>query len=149
MKIGEKKENNIVIDKNILIQYCDIKEEVKDLEKRITRLEEQKSKILTDSVKGSSTEFPYTEYNCIISGVTNKKSTRVEIYKKLLEDKCEELLDLQTEVEEYIQSLGDSRIRRIMRYRYIDNYSWIKIGCIMNGTADGIRMEHERFLSKT
>lgn len=145
MKIGEKNENNIVIDKNILIQYCDIREEVKDLEDRIDKLEQQKNKILTDSVKGSSTEFPYVEYNCIINGVTNKKSTRVVIYKKLLKDKHQELLDLQTEVEEYIQNLNNSRIRRIMRYRYIDNYSWTKIGHIMNSTAEAVRKENERF----
>jgi hypothetical protein len=141
------------LTKDILIQYCDLREEVKDLRKRIGNLEKDIKRMeqegsVTDSVKGGEggirhfkiTGFPYPEYS--------RKKTRLYLNKAQLENAELELLEVLGETEEYIQSIGDSRIRRIIRSRYVDDMSWLKVAQNMGGqaTADSVRMEHNRFL---
>jgi len=141
------------LTKDILAQYCDLKEEVKDLRRRIQSKQRELDKIeedgtVTDSVKGGYggiqhfkiSGFPYPEYS--------RKKTALYLYKAQLENAELELLELTNEVEDYIQSLTDSRIRRILRYRYIDNMTWRQVAHKMGGraTEDSVRMEHNRFL---
>lgn len=140
--------------KDILIQYCDLQEEIKDVRKRIKKLEDELTKIedegtVIDSVTGGygGTQhfkiegFPHPEYS--------KKKTRRYMYKAQLEMAEEELLELTNKVEEYIQSIEDSRIRRITRLRYIDNLTWQEVANNIGGiaTADSVRMEHNRYLN--
>lgn len=139
--------------KDILVQYCELREEAKDLHNRIQKLEDQIKKIesdgaVIDSVKGGEggiqnfkiQGFPYPEYS--------HKKTRLYLNKAQLENAEYELLETLSKVEEYVQAISDSRIRAIMRYRYIDNLSWIAVGIKMGGgnTADGVRKAHDRFL---
>ncbi|MPW26247.1 hypothetical protein GC105_10650 [Alkalibaculum sp. M08DMB] len=139
--------------KDILLQYRDQKEEIKDLRCRIERLQKQIEKIeqegsVIDSVKGGAggtrryviEGFPYPEYS--------KKKSRLRLNKAQLELAELELLEVTVEVEEYIQSVKDSRIRRILRLKYIDNLTWLQVARSMRGTAtaDSVRMEHNRFL---
>lgn len=137
------------MDKKILVQYCDIRAEVKDLEKRINTSESHKSKIVVDNVRGSSAEFPYVEHNFVIEGVANyRPNANLNKNKKMLKEAYERLLEIQTSVEKFIENIEDSRMRQILRYRYIDSYTWTKMGHIMNFNADGLRMEHNRFFNK-
>lgn len=139
--------------KDILIQYCDLREEIKDLRRRIDNLNNQISKIeqagnVIDSVTGGNggiqhfkiEGFPYPEYS--------RKKTRLYLNRAQLESAEFELLEKTNQVEEYIQSIDDSRIRRIMRLRYIDDLPWIKVANSIGkkATEDGVRMEHNRFL---
>ena len=142
--------------KDILAQYCDLQQEIKDLRERIERLERQIENIedegcVSDSVtcgkKGKKplgtvkiTGFPNAEYS--------RKKTRLYLNKAQLESVELELLEITSDVEEYIQSIEDSRIRKILRLRYIDGMTWIKVAQNMRGqaTADSVRMEHNRFL---
>lgn len=138
--------------KEILIQYCDLKEEVKDLRRRIEKLETEIERIeaeryVTDSVKGgyggiqhyTIKGFPYPEYS--------RKKTRLYLNKAQLENEELELLEMISSVEEYIQSIEDSRMRKILRLRYIDNMTWHHVAQNMGGrtTADSVRMEHNRY----
>lgn len=40
--------------------------------------------------------------------------------------------DLEKEIMEYINTVTDSRIRRIMQYKYVDGYTWQRIANIMH-----------------
>lgn len=119
--------------KEILIQYCDLQEEIKDLHERIQKKEEELKKIeaagsVTDSVKGGAggiqnfkvSGFPYPEYS--------KKKTQLYIYKAKLEDKELELLETLNNAEEYIQTIDNSMTRTIFRMYFIDRSNQIKIG---------------------
>ena len=61
-----------------------------------------------------------------------------------------ELLETLNQVEEFIASVKDSRMRRIITLRFIDNLSWNKVADRIGGgnTEDGIRMSFERFMKK-
>lgn len=51
---------------------------------------------------------------------------------ELLEKRIHMAAGLEKEITAYINSVGDSRIRRIMQYRYADGYPWTKIARIMH-----------------
>ena len=143
--------------KHILEQYTDMQEERKDLLRRIRRLDDQIAKMeetgytVADSVacgkKGKKAirtvkveGFPHPDYE--------RKRALLRRYKAKLKLFEEDLLEKQIEVEEYIQSIEDSRIRRIMRYRYLDNLTWQQVAHRMgkHHTAEGCRSAHDRFL---
>ena len=86
--------------------------------------------------------FPYREYS--------RKKTALYLYKAQLENAELELLELTNEVEDYIQSLNDSRIRRIIRYRFIDSLTWRQVATRMGGraTEESVRKEFERFMDE-
>lgn len=133
--------------KKTLKQYLYIKREIKDLEKRIKNLE-KKSDIVSDTVM-SSEGFPYTQHAVGISGVNEKKYTLLERYNIRLKVFKTKLEKLTVEVEEFIQTVDDSELRQILRYRYHDNYSWVKIMHLMDyESEDKARKKCERFLEK-
>lgn len=146
-----------MIEKHILEQYTDMQEEHKDILRRIRRIEDQIAKMeesgytVADSVacgkKGKKAirtvkveGFPHPDYE--------RKRALLRRYKAKLKLFEEDLLEKQIEVEEYIQSIEDSRIRRIMRYRYLDNLTWQQVAHRMgkHHTAEGCRSAHDRFL---
>lgn len=145
------------MDKKILIQYADLQEEIKDLRKRIEKTKYQitqleKQGIVSDTVRGSRqdgtigpikiTGFPDRDYH--------KRKNTLNRQLMLLQEKEDELLELTNEVELYIESIEDSRIRRIFRYRYLDDMSWTRVAMMMGGdnTADSCRMAHNNFFEK-
>lgn len=148
--------NKLVLGK--LNQYAEIIKERDDLEKRIYSLERRIEKIeaegaVIDSVatgrrgkKAVSTVkikgFPYPEYS--------KARTSLIIRKEKLVDLNSKLLEVINEVDDYINDLEGSRIRRILRYRYIDSMGWIQVANSVGGnaTADSVRMEHDRFFKE-
>lgn len=142
------------MDKSILVQYCDLQEEVKDLRRRIAKLEDEISHltVVSDSVTGTRedgtighikiTGYPFPE--------ESRKQVLLRRRKAALEEKEEELMELLSDVEEYINSIDDSRIRRIFRYRYVDNINWVQVAIQMGGkhTADSCRMAHDRYIEE-
>ena len=143
------------MDKKIMIQYADLQEETKDLRKRIEKTKYQiaqleKQGIVSDTVRGSRqdgtigpikiTGFPDRDYH--------KRANTLNRQLMLLQEKEDELLELTNEAELYIESIEDSRIRRIFRYRYLDDMSWEKVARTMGGgnTADGCRSAHDRYI---
>lgn len=145
------------MEKHILEQYTDIREEERDLLRRIQSLNDQicnmemSGYMVADSVscgrKGKKAlgsrkiqGFPLPLYE--------QKKERLKTYKLQLELADAKLLETLNEVEEYVESIEDGRIRRIMRYRYIDNLSWIQVAHRMGGrhTADSCRNARDRYL---
>ncbi|MDY5988301.1 MAG: hypothetical protein SPJ11_01465 [Coprococcus catus] len=143
------------MDKDILIQYSDLVEEVKDLRRRIRKLQDDIDKLepVKDSVKGTRRDG--TIGSITISGypvpVYYRYKNQLEKREAALRKKEAELLELVNTVEEYITGINDSKMRRILRYRYIDNMSWTKIAFRMGKryTAEGCRMLHNRFFEES
>lgn len=140
--------------KTILLQYIDVKSEIADLEDRINKIND-KGYVISDSVKGSSKEFPYTTRNYIVTGLDNVSINKVKKLKNILEEKRNSLIDLNIQAEEFLETIEDSEMRIILRNKYIDNKNYIQIAHDMNNlykkkkyTADGIRMKHDRFIKK-
>lgn len=147
------------MQKHILEQYTHAQAEEKDLVRRIQSVSDQllnietRGYLVADSVtcgkRGKKPlgirriqGFPVPEYE--------RKRASLKTYKLQLELADEKLLELLNAVEEYIQGIEDSRMRRIMRYRYIDGLSWVQVAHRMGGhhTEESCRKTHDRFLEE-
>lgn len=142
--------------KRALEQYNSLKQEkadneriINNIEKRIAELEEKGYKE-KDSVSGgnggiqhfSIEGFPYPRYH--------REKSRLILRKKRWSE-IEEKLDKQIlEIEEYLNSIDDSQMRRMIKYKYIEELSWQQVAERMGGgnTADGCRMAVDRYLKK-
>lgn len=145
------------MEKHILEQYVDLQTEERDLLRRIQSVSDQirnmetEGYMVADSVtcgrKGKKPlgtkkiqGFPYPDY---IS-----KRAKLRTYKMQLELADQKMLELLSEVELWIQEIPDSRIRKIIRYRFVDGCSWTKVAYRMGGchTEESCRKACERYL---
>lgn len=144
------------IGKDVLMQYVQMKEEVKDIKKRIDKLEKYKEQIKQEgTVKDSVTGGYGGIQHFVVEGIPFPEYTKINrlIYQRQrrLVEQTERLLELQNEVEEYIESINDSRMRRIISMRIIDNMTWQQVAQNIGGnnTADSVRKAFDRFLEKS
>lgn len=127
------------MDKEILLEYKAMKEEIKDLRRRIDKnrreLDKLNDMIVTDSVtcgkKGKKTIRTVK-----IQGRPNKLIERKRIALERNSEKLEilevELLDLSNEVEQYIASIKKSELRIMFRLYFVDDLSYAKVAAKMN-----------------
>lgn len=139
-----------------------MKEEIKDLRRRIKELDHQIAGLqpVSDSVtcgkRGKKplvtakiTGFPYPEYN--------RKKSLLIARKRKLERLEVQLLELMGQVEEYIESIEQSELRIMFRLYYVDELTWLQVAFRMNRmfprrripfTEDSCRIRHNRYLEK-
>lgn len=136
--------------KEFLDEIENINNELEGLRKRLAKLEKGKDDIVTDSVKGSSKYYPYTEHSYKIEGIKTPKHKGLRNkYKKMIKSKKYKLEKLKVQLEYELNYVKDSEIRDIIRYRYNDNKTWIQIMFLMDyGSENKARMKLERFLEK-
>jgi len=110
-------------------------------------LENIKPEYVKDSVKASTVEFPYTEYNLKIGGYdTGEYDRKVKRIHNRLNRKLEELMEEKDMLTEYICSLTDSDLRQILMYRYINGMTWQEIGANMNYSFETVRKKHDKYI---
>ncbi len=139
-----------MIDKSIFKKIRFLIKEYDDLDERL-RIEE--SKIVSDSVAGSSNEYPYTTHSLKIEGIQDSNSLKK--YRKMIKNKKQEIGKQIASFEYELNYIGDSEIRQILRCKYIDGFKNYQVAHEMNRryktdeyTADGIRMKINRFFEK-
>lgn len=86
--------------------------------------------------------------NLGISSPVQKIAEQREKIRELISMKLAEISVAEREILEYIFSINDSQIRRIMRLRHIELKSWLQVANAIGGnnTADSVRKMHDRFL---
>lgn len=151
---GEGKRNMAADIKEVLIQYCDVKQEYNDIRTRrdtlkrdIERMEKEQISVI-DSVTGGNggiqhykiEGYPYPEYS--------RKRTLLMARDNQLQVYEIKLLEITNEVERFIEKIENSAIRRMISYRFLDNMTWFQVAQRMGKryTADGCRMTINRFL---
>ena len=141
-----------MVSKEILIQYSDLQQECKEVREKIEKLERQIAKIeadgaVVDKVRGGLgglqsfkiEGFPYPEYS--------RKKTLLYARKATLSELEMELLETLNEVEEFIASISDSHIRRIVNLRVIDGLTWNEVARKIGGnTEDSVKKAFYRFM---
>ena len=152
------------MDKNVLIQYVEMKEEIKDLRRRIHENERELAKlenmIVTDSVtRGKRGKKPLGTVK-----ITGRPTAAIAMKQRLLKKRNNrltaletELLELTNQAEEYIETIPKSELRIMFRLYYIDDLTWYQVALKMNQkfpkrrikyTEDNCRIRHNRFLEK-
>lgn len=74
---------------------------------------------------------------------------KIKALQELLNADDEQILGKICEIEKYIQSIDDSYVRLIIKYKYIDCHSWARVAVLIGGgnTKDSVRMAVKRYLS--
>ena len=85
-----------------------------------------------------------------VSSPVQKIAEQREKIRELISMKLAEISVAEREIFEYIFSINDSQIRRIMRLRHIELKSWLQVANAIGGnnTADSVRMMHDRYLKE-
>ena len=152
------------MDKWILLEYADMKEEIKDLRRRIEadrrELQKLNDMVVADTValgkKGKKPLGTVKIEGQLIREISRKQKTW-ERKIALLERIETDLLEKQNEVEEYIQQIEKSEIRTMFRLYYIDDLPWYKVAMRMNEmfpnrrikyTEDNCKQKHKRYFDK-
>ena len=138
------------MDKQILEQYIDACELIKDTKEEIRKLRKRRSQIQQDSVKGSSHEFPYTLQTYHLEGLgyaAVKDPDELDRMEKLLEERIRNAEKIKRQVEAWLNTISP-RMQRIIRYRIFEELTWAQVAVRMGrkSTTDGIRKEFEAFM---
>lgn len=150
------------MDKSILSEYANMKEEIKDLRRRITedqkKIDQLNRLIVADSVTcGKKGKKPIRTVK--IKGFPKMEIERrqalLERWQARLHMLETDLIEKQLQVEEYIQMIEKSELRIMFRLYYIDNLTWYQVAMRMNQifpkrrikyTEDNCWRRHKRFL---
>ncbi len=112
--------------KNLLEQYPDICRELEDVERKLHQS-------VTDTVSGSSGEFPYTQHTVTIRGVRPDLLARKD-----------SLLAQKEEIEGFIKALPNSKLRRIVDYKVVQGMTWEQVAARM-GHRESVKGIQHRY----
>lgn len=134
--------------KKELLQYRALKREIQSLERRIERLGIQDGIEVTDSVIGSSPNYPYIKQHCRIEGIIDN-GERIRHLFWLLKRRKEIANELLVHIEEFIGEIEDSELRQIFQMRYIDGMTWQRVAEEMGeGGEQYPRKKHDRYMER-
>lgn len=138
------------MDKQILEQYIDACELIKETEEDLRRVKKQRKIILNDRVHGSMKEFPYTVQGIKIHGLAYSVVSdpgELDVYERLLEERKAQAGAIKVQVEIWLNTIPQ-RMQRIVRFKFFEGLSWgevaVRIG--RKATADSVRMEFTNFM---
>lgn len=122
--------------KEQLGQLRSLRREISELTDKIRELEAKPGTMVSDKVQASMKDFPYIETSVKIEGLDmvhdRKTRQQIESRKMLLIERRQQAQELELQITEYINRVEDSRLRRMMEYRYVEGKTWEQIGTIMN-----------------
>ena len=144
-----------VVDKNILEQYESAKKEIKELSERIEEMEDilkrlNDRKNINSVVKGGAGGDKIFHINGYSEESAEDLEYLIRKDMRLLKARKEIANELVTEVDRFINTLPDSRMRRMITYKYIRGMDWNKVAYNMGlqYTADSCRMQMKRFFKE-
>ena len=140
------------MDKEILKQYIDACEQVKEAKVDILRLKKNRKKIVQDRVSGSAHEFPYTAKSFHIEGLPYpvvKDPDELDRREKILRERLRRAEEIKCQVEAWMLTIPQ-RMQRIIRYRVFEEMPWNEVAIRMgrNATADSVKKEYQRFMGE-
>lgn len=125
------------MDKMILIQYCDLIAEIKEIrrlievtEKRIRKIEEEGA--VSDVVSGGMGGMEHFKVTGFPTPKYSREKSLLLSRRQRLKMKEEELLELTNKAEEYIESISKSELRIMFRLYYIEGLTWAQVAMRMN-----------------
>ncbi|WP_302326302.1 RNA polymerase subunit sigma-70 [Enterocloster lavalensis] len=140
------------MDKQILEQYIDACELIKETEEDIRRVKKQRKTIVQDRVHGSMKEFPYAAQSFKVQGVAYsvvRDPGALEAYERLLEERKTRAEEIKVQVEAWLNTIPQ-RLQRIIRFKFFEGFTWAetatKIG--RRATGESVKKEYQRFIGE-
>lgn len=139
------------MNKQILSEYIDACELIKETEKDIERLKKKQKTIHQANVSGSNPEFPYEKKHFHVEGkrFSIEDDTKLRYEQQLLEERKKNAENIKLKVQQFLNTLPP-RMQRIVRMRYFEGNSWEEVANTLGrgATEDSVRKELDRFLEK-
>ena len=139
------------MNKQILSDYIDACELIKETEADIKKLNKKKKTIIQTNVKGSNPEFPYEPRHFHIQGTSfiYNDDSQLRYDEKLLEQRKANAEKIKLQAEELLNQ-APVRIQRIIRLKYFEGKSWKAVAHQLGrkSTEDSVRKELQRFFEK-
>lgn len=132
-----------------LEQYLFEKRECEDLKRREAQYS-GRGNVVRDTVRGSMTEYPYTAHTIRIEGVSSRSINTRSRLQRQYSRKRKALMEHTLRIEHWLETVQDSKIRCIVRYRYMDGLSWSEVSRRVFGkrSANHARMALNRYFTK-
>ena len=135
------------MDKEILKQYIDACEQVKEAKTALSKIKKSRKRVEQDRVTGSSHEFPYTAKSFHIEGLaypTIKDPDELDRRERLR--RAEEI---KQQVELWMLTIPQ-RMQRIIRYKIFEDMTWTEVANRMgrNATELSVKKEFQRFMER-
>ena len=116
----------------------------------IRKLKKNRKRILTDTVKGSSHDFPYTLQTYRTEGLAYsvvKNPDELDRLEETLKERLQNAKKIKHDVEVWLNTIP-TRMQRIIRYKIFEGLTWAEVAIRMGrkATPDGIRKEYENFM---
>lgn len=129
--------------KRRLEQYSSIKAEIKKLEDEI---KERENRRLTDTVTGSSPEYPFTKHTVTIKGVDYGS----DLLTRRLKEKAFLLDEERTYIEKWLDTVEDSQMRTIIRMKFVKGLTWQQIATELDAPhkMEKFKKDFYRFIEK-
>jgi len=139
------------MDKNILSQYIDACELIRETEEEIKKLNRKKKTVIQTNVSGSNPDFPYNPQHFKIQGTTFNYAddSQLRYQKKILEERKFQAEQLKTNVEEWLNTISP-RMQRIIKYKVFEELTWQQVAQKMGrkATEESIKKEYQRFFKE-
>lgn len=139
------------MDKNILNQYIDACELIKETEEEIKKLNRKKKTVIQTNVSGSNHDFPYNPQHFKIQGTTFslKDDSHLHYQQKVLEERRTQAQQLKISVEEWLNTIPP-RMQRIIKYKVFEELTWQQVARKMGrkATETSVKKEYQRFFEK-
>lgn len=136
------------MDKNILSQYIDACELIRETEEEIKKLNRKKKTVIQTNVSGSNPEFPYNPQHFKVQGTifNYADDSQLRYQKKILEERKSQAEQLKINVEGWLNTIPP-RMQRIIKYKVFEELTWQQVARKMGrrATEEGVRKEFNRF----
>ena len=138
------------MDKQILVDYIDACKVVDDTKEEIRKLKKNRKRILIDTVKGSSHDFPYTLQTYRTEGLAYsvvKDPDELDRQEVVLKERLQNAERIKRQVEVWLNTIP-MRMQRIIRYRIFEELPWNDVAVRMGrqATAESVKKEYQRFM---
>ena len=140
------------MDKDILKQYIDACEAVKETEEQIRQLQKNRKTVVVDTVKGSMHDFPFAEKSFKVTGIAHsvlENPGQLDREELILEERKAAAAQIKSQVEAWLNTIP-VRMQRIIRYRDFEELTWRQVAMKMGrkATEEGVRKEYQRFFDE-
>lgn len=117
-----------------LEQYRAKQQELKMWERELSEINQR----VTETVKGSSRSFPYTEHTMTVEGVQNDRMARIKRAK--FDRRRAELVEELEIIDAWLDALKDSRLKQACYLHYVKGLNWDKTARAMHYNRTTIMM---------
>ncbi len=131
----EKKEYTILEKKRFLSQFFWISKELDNLEEKLKRITIKIQSVRTSNFSDTSKGGPTQD---IIDLLTQKEKYQNQLAKKIIK-----MENVRSQIELSLDTLEDSRLRIILQYKYLENYSYKEISTLLDKSERHIRRLHD------